>query len=444
LVVGHTPFGRTTGTVITLSNLFGGWPRDRVAQIHTAAVAPSVEVCERYFRFQPHDAGYYAKRLLGWDTDSPGQATPAIAALRAGADRRPALAGLLGAVCAAADTGPFRISPDFRAWIRDFRPDVVYSMLGSVRLMKVAVAVAETCDVPLVPHFTDDWPATLHATGRLAALARPTVRAHVRRVIRRAPFGLGISQTMAEAYERRYGIAFRTFANCVDDDAFAPSSGDAIRTPEVISPDVMNLVYVGALHLGRADPLVRIATALDGLNASGPRVRLTVHAPEEDLVRYGGAFVGRAHIHLPGPLASDEVPRALRAADVLVHVESFRPEHRRYVRYSLSTKLPQDLAAGRPILGVGPPEVASMAHIRSARAGIVVGADDADALVEPLTRLSRDTELRGRLGRNGVAFAADHHRRTEVAARFAAALREAAAAGPGTVAPLTSDRSGAG
>ncbi|GAB3957775.1 hypothetical protein GCM10027614_73890 [Micromonospora vulcania] len=82
-----------------------------------------------------------------------------------------------------------------------------------------------------------------------------------------------------------------------------------------------------------------------------------------------------------GPsLASDEVPAALRSADVLVHIESFDQEIRRYTRYSVSTKIPQYLASGRPIFGYGPAEVASMNHIQEANAGVIVGTNDAAAL----------------------------------------------------------------
>jgi glycosyltransferase involved in cell wall biosynthesis len=165
---------------------------------------------------------------------------------------------------------------------------------------------------------------------------------------------------------------------------------------------------------------------LERVNVAGARARLSIYAPAHELARHAATFAGRPEVRLAGTLASEDVPRALRDADILVHVESFRPEIRRYIRYSVSTKIPQYLAAGRPVLGVGPAEVASMAHIRSARAGIVVGADDPDALVGPLTRLCRDPELRGRLARDGLAFASHQHRRTEVAARFAAALRDAA------------------
>jgi glycosyltransferase involved in cell wall biosynthesis len=423
LVVGHTPFCRSTGTAITLSNLFDGWPKDRVAQIYTAATAPSTEVCEKFFYFSPRDIRYYSLRLLGWNGQSPTQGTRAIAALRSAADRRSAVAALYAQLSAAADLSPLRVSKDVRDWIRDYRPDLVYSMLGSDRLTRLAIRAALVGDVPLVPHFTDDWPETLHANGELLGLANGAVRANIRNVVRLAPLGMGISRPMAEEYERRYHIPFSVFANCVDDSAFVEAHAHTkVHSP----PGVINLVYVGALHLDRWRSLQKIATALETITASGPPVRLTIYSPAEDLARHRNAFDGLRTVHLARSLTSQEVPGVLRDADILIHVESFTAEIRRYIRYSLSTKIPQYLAAGRPILGYGPSEVASMVHIRSAAAGIVVGVDDTAVLVDQLKDLCSDATLRDRLAGNGFAYATQHHRKAQVAARFAAVLREAA------------------
>jgi glycosyltransferase involved in cell wall biosynthesis len=178
--------------------------------------------------------------------------------------------------------------------------------------------------------------------------------------------------------------------------------------------------------LDRWKSLQKIAIALEEINLSGSPARLTIYSPAEDLARYRNAFAGQRTVQLGGSLTSGEVPAVLRDADILIHVESFAEETRRYTRYSLSTKIPQYLAAGRPILGYGPAEVASMEHIRSTEAGIVVGVEDTAMLVDQLMSLCFDGALRERLAHNGLAYARQHHRKEQVAARFAAVLREAA------------------
>jgi glycosyltransferase involved in cell wall biosynthesis len=242
---------------------------------------------------------------------------------------------------------------------------------------------------------------------------------------------MGISEPMAREYERRYRLPFAAFGNCV---AMAEFAGPP--DPSAAGPDgSVELVYAGGLHLDRWRSLRRVGEAVDRLAAGFPKVRLTVHAPAADLARYGGRFAGLNRVRMGRELAGDEVAAALRSADVLVHVESFETGNRQHTRYSLSTKIPQYLAAGRPVLGFGPAELASMAHLQAARAGAVVGVDDPAVLAGELSRLCADGALRERLGRQGQAFAARHHRAETVAARFAEALRDAARPSGGRSSP---------
>ncbi|MGC5286517.1 glycosyltransferase family protein [Micromonospora sp. DT231] len=430
LVVSHTPFSRVSGTAMTLSNLFSGWPKDRLAQVHTGNIPPTTEVCENFFHFPPRDhylpIQYYAMRMSGWNGRTPLQQSRPIAAVHAAAESRPTMAKIYAQLRATADLSPIRVPPTLIEWMRGFRPDVVYSMLGSVRLTRITALAARTCGVPVVPHFTDDWPATLYDNGELFGRADRSVQETIARLIRLAPLGMVISQPMAQEYARRYGVPFSPFANCVDETFFAPPRGEAEQR------ETTELVYVGALHLNRWESLRDIGAALDGLAAAGLPVRLTIHAPEPDLTRYAGHFAPLARVRLGPSLNSDEVPAALHGADVLVHIESFDEEIRRYTRYSVSTKIPQYLASGRPILGYGPAEVASMHHIQEADAGVIVGTDDTAALVRGLTDLCRDAALRERLARNGTAFARREHAKENVAARFAATLGSAARTGSST------------
>ncbi|MFC4089690.1 glycosyltransferase [Micromonospora sicca] len=429
LVVGHMPFDRSTGTTITLSNLFHGWPKDRLAQVYTASTEPSTEVCEKFLHFPPREhylpPQYYALRMLGWNGSTPLQGIPAIAAVREAADRRRAVAAVYAHLVALADLSPLHVPPRVVRWLRDYQPDVVYSMLGSVRLTRLAFRAAEVCGVPLVPHFTDDWPAMLYPHGELGGIAERALRSAVRKLIRLAPAGMAISEPMAEEYQRRYGIPFEIFANSVDADFFATPQ------PQPVGRDrpVTNLVYVGALHLDRWRSLLNIAASAEAISAAANPVRLTMHCPAEDVERYRRAFAGHPQVHFGRSLASHEVSDALAAADILVHVESFAEDTRRYTRYSVSTKIPQYLAAGRPIFGHGPAELASMAYIRSARAGVVVGVQDPDLVTEQLWKLCLDTSSWHEFGRNGRTHAERHHRRERVAARFADVLRKAAEQG---------------
>nr|WP_201749087.1 glycosyl transferase family 1 [Micromonospora acroterricola] len=412
-----------------MSNLFGGWPQDRLAQLYTEDREPSTDVCATFARtgIEIAPVEHHLIRLRK-RTQRPGPAAvsgggegggPASSMTEPGRVRgwlRRELSGFF-------DLTPVRVPASIREWLRAQRPEVVYATLGSIRLMRLAVAAARECGVPLVPHFMDDWPTTLYADGRVLGLARHAARAELRTVLRHSSYGLGISEPMAREYERRYGLPFAAFGNCVDIADFADPEGERAHPSPPGTP--VELRYVGGLHLGRWRSLRRLGEALGRLVTAGLPVRLTVHTPAVDAARYGSRLADLPAVRLGPSLTSREVAGALRQADILVHVESFADDDRTYTRYSLSTKIPQYLAAGRPVLGFGPAELASMAHLTDSGGGVVVGVDDPSLLARDLSRLCRNADLRDRLGRQGLDFAVRHHRADQIARRLAAVLSEA-------------------
>jgi glycosyltransferase involved in cell wall biosynthesis len=434
LAVTAEPFGLPTPTGVSLGNLFDGWPARRLAQVYTLAIEPQARWCGTYLHVAGRNAPleYVGRKLLtrrGRSVLRGAPMTPAVRLDRRGGSAR---ASWHARLRAAADLSPVWIPRGLLERVRDFRPDVVYSTLGSVRMMRLAIRLARVCERPLVAHFMDDWPTTLYSGGELLGYARRAVHAGLRGVVRAGDRGIGISGAMAGEFQRRYGLPFAAFGNCVDDSSFSPpgSAAEPAGGGDAAAADrPVRLVYVGGLHLDRWQPLRGIAAALDAIDAPGaPNARghLTIYAPERDLAAHGVRLAGFRNTRLAASLSAAEVPGVMRTADVLVHVESFDERLQEYTRFSLSTKIPQYMAAGRAVFGHGPEDLASMWHIRSAGAGLVVGTPDQPALAARLAEICADPGLRHRLASAGYSYARRHHRKPQVAADFAAYLRDAA------------------
>jgi glycosyltransferase involved in cell wall biosynthesis len=225
---------------------------------------------------------------------------------------------------------------------------------------------------------------------------------------------------MAEDYERRFGIRFQAFMNCVD----VPDECPVESTDDTNQP--IRLLYVGGLHLNRWRALADIGKALLVLRSEGRCVELAIHAPAADIGRYSRALSAIATIHLGESLTQDQIAPTMRAADVLIHVESFEPTVRAYTRLSLSTKVPQYMASGRPILAYGPKELASCAYIEDCQCGILVGEKNANLLLEAVRSLVADSQRRLLLGHRGWRIAVEQHRGDKVRQRFRSFLAQAA------------------
>lgn len=408
LVVSAPPMDGRGGTGVTLANLFSSVPPGRVSQVHLDQGSVDPGRCGSSLLLPSKGSpleGWIRSRFT--HMSRAAHMSPTIVAAR------PKDAGRARAWASALlDLAPVQLTPATKHWATEHRPDVIYSQLGSIRVLRVVNRLAECLGVPVVPHFMDDWKNTLYSQGELLGVARSELRRQVQAVVDRSPLFLGISAAMVDEYAADFDRPGRAFMNCVADDALSRAS---VVTP----PTVRVLTYVGGLHLERWRSLARLA---DQLGKIAPEAELRIHAPKEDLQAYQKHFEQRNNVSWGPSLAPQSVHEALAKADVLVHVESWSPEARLYTRLSISTKVPQYLASGRPILAIGPPELASMRYILETGGGEVLSESDTDGLRSFLV----DARGRTEMAQLGLTQAKAHHSQSAVSEAFLRTLDEVA------------------
>ena len=234
---------------------------------------------------------------------------------------------------------------------------------------------------------------------------------------------MSIGPAMAAEYEQRYGLCFRPFMNCVDvPDEFGIGPPAKPGRP-------IRLLYFGGLHLNRWRGLESVGRALLALREEGHPVELVIYTSKEDIAQYGKALSTIPLIRLHEMLPLDHLKAALQAADLLVHVDSFDEAPRRYLRFSMSTKLPLCMASGRPLLAYGPRELASCRYVLDAQCGVVVGEQDTKLLLQAIRALASDPRRRAELGRRGWVVARQNHHAGVVRERFRLVLAGAAPSG---------------
>jgi len=342
--------------------------------------------------------------------------------------------GALAQMFLASDLGPCILPRTAARWIRDFRPNVIYSCLGNARLIKLALAASRVAgDVPIVPHFMDDWPATLYADGRLLGIPKSALKHLLRKLFCHAHLGFCIGEVMAEEYKVRYGLDFYGFMNCVDHAEFEISSpsGDSRQGTLVWA-------YIGGLHLNRWKPLTLLAQCISPQEAI-----LRIFAPAQDICDYGAHFSSLPNVEL-GTLPPGDVMRAMKESDVLIHVESFDQAESVYTRFSVSTKLAQYLSSGKAVLGFGPAGLASLKLIEDARAGITVTREDRDELAKAVSRIAGDSGFRRDCARHSVLYANEHFKKSVVCKRFRRMLKLATVANSAIVCDQEWSRTGGG
>ncbi|WP_337042022.1 glycosyltransferase [Emticicia sp. 17c] len=403
LVVSADPFNRTSGTGITISNIFKGWDKDRIANVYIHDVPRSDEVCDKYYRLSKWAFffNYCLKWLMVLFQLRKVKIVQTTVPLKK--SERTFKNIMFLNFKAGFDLSPMFVSKSFWKWVQEYDPDIIYSMLGNGRMIKFSNSIAARTKKPVLPHFMDDWPECIYIQNEWGGYARKMFDKMFKQVIAYSKGGLCISDQMTEEYIKRYKIPFATILNCVEEEFFIqPEERTSAKQPTVF-------LYVGGLHLNRWMSLLEIAEAIDEINQEGQQVQLHIYCPEKDRNQFADKFNNNKSVSFKGSVSSTQVPEVLSQASVLIHVESFEENVVLFTKYSISTKIPQYMAAGKPILAYGPGELASVQHVVNAHAGYAVTSKDKAELKKKILTLSANPELRFSCANNGYQFAKANH-----------------------------------
>ncbi len=419
LVVTSNNFNLRGGGGITLTNLFRGWPPDRIANVHEDSTPEDRSVCANFFRLTGEEVRWswpwsmFESRLSGRHRSEGTTAIAHGALPRKTFKRRIVSDGLPRRVT---------ISPALERWIDAFRPELAYGFLGSIAQIRLMRAIADRWRLPIAVHIMDDWPAGLYRDGLLAPVLRRVMLSEFRAILARTTVKLAICEPMAREYERRYGGAFEVFHNALQMEKWrqvARRDWHAGRRADIR--------YIGSiLAEAQRDAIRDVVEAVATMRAAGRQVRVSVFSPEDQaraLRDWGHPDDVLAIRAAPQP---ELVPRLMAEADVNLLPFNFDDASARYLRFSMPTKIPAYMISGTPILVYGPRQLAAVEYAIAHRWAHVVTDRGPEQLIPHLERLIDDEAYRRELAERAQRRAEEAHEIGAVRGRFWAALADAA------------------
>jgi glycosyltransferase involved in cell wall biosynthesis len=211
-------------------------------------------------------------------------------------------------------------------------------------------------------------------------VARALARVLEPRIFRGAALVIVHSPQMAEHYRVKYGISCSVLPTSVEPWQSTPSQPrrqDGTR----------EILFAGAIYWAQEDALRRLSRVTRDLD----RVRVTVvgsRSAEADL-RAQGIVVDR----FEPDLAPERFRRRLEQADVLFLGLGFETAHPAVIRTASPAKLPEYMAAGRPIVVHAPAGSHVAEYGREGGFAEVADVPDDEALRASLVRVLEDEEL---------------------------------------------------
>ena len=235
--------------------------------------------------------------------------------------------------------------------INAFKPQVIYTLGGGVAALRLSYLLSKKLDLPIVVHFMDNWRHCIQwEDNPLLGHYKKTLKKYCNLCYSRSTDCIAISPEMARVYTEETGVRHSALMNSV-------RVRDYLCTPRK-KDGVYRFVYTGGLHLGRYKGLYKIGKAIENVAArKGVKTEFSIYTSPENIKAYSDNFKDLANTRLIEAVPHSEIKQVFQNADFLVHTESEALVNNEFFKYSVSTKIPEYLASGRPTLFYGPQDI---------------------------------------------------------------------------------------
>ena len=409
LFVTPVAFNPYSGGGATFTSLLQGWPKDSLATIHNDRAPSPSDVCENYFILGPKELDFiFPFNVLRRKNGALHGAVAAQSRTSVSARSHWLNAGR---EIALGDSIPERayLTSQLERWIADFRPDVIYTILGSNGMMSLIEQIHARFEVPLVVHIMDDWANANHRRGLFAPIERRHMNRHLKHFFGIATACFGISPAMCKAYSERYSRNFIPFQYALDRKRWG-----AVHKHHLAVAQPPELLYVGSIFPNaQLYSLIDCAHAVAALNKSGFEMRLRIATSPANGARFCHMLALHPNVIVDtSETDDDQFFQRLADADALLLPVNFDRASVDFIRYSMPTKIPAYLNAGTPILAYGSAETAQMQYADEIGWGLTVTERSMEMLQAAIKRIFTDADLRTSLSRAARAVAKNHDAQT--------------------------------
>lgn len=357
LIVSHNPINQYTNTGKTLMSLFSSFQKEELCQLFFNPFAPEKGKCSSYFRITDKDVfnrffkrqkscGRIIKEIENYSGNWNGKFNTANKLSDIHEFKRIARDILWK------KTRWF--SSELAQWLKEEKPTVIFAVVGDGKFIyDIALSIAKTVNIPVVPYICDDYYFLHNISGFWNRIKFKLLRKKIDFFMKYIETAIFICEEMRLVYEEKFNIYGHTIMTGISKISDIPRDTTTLKV----------FSYMGNVSCGRYVSLIDIGKVLRKLNAenSSNQYELRIFTNENN-PRILKKLISIDTIKLCGFIVGEEYKKAVDSSSVLIHTESFEKNFSELVKYSISTKIPELLGNGKPIIAYAPANVASMLH----------------------------------------------------------------------------------
>lgn len=363
LITTEDIFKTQTSVSLTIKSFLSGWPEDRIIQIIAEDFngRETGQIDERTFVIGHNSLiiGRYFGKTRKSETHLHNPLK--------GKGKKVSLKSLIRQFASALYKSlPYKIDDGLVHFITIHNPDVIYTLLTPSRVNFLTFKLSTKFRIPILPHIFDDWQNVYLKNSIVEKPFAALFYSNLNRIIGESAFTLCISEMMCREYKRIFSKGtFKPLMHSVRD--LSQSQPNFVGKERV-------LVYSGSMYLGRDKSLLYLCEAIENHNDD---IKLDLYCPKEQWNEISLAFERFPFVRFKGLVPQEELFMRIGEAFAMAFVESLDAYFLPYTKLSMSTKIPEYLSSGKPIIAIGNSSQCSIDYLKSNNAAYVVTqADD--------------------------------------------------------------------
>ncbi len=402
----------------TLSDIFSWWDKEKLAHIYVRAGVPSTKVCDRFLKINENavirsvfkrntQTARVVNNCIGEMTEEDllelqqeqkryGKRTKKYSWTKV------ILREFVWSL------GKWK-TKELKDFVEEFNPDVIFMQIHSVIYMsKIQNYVAKITNKPVVCYLTDDSYSYLSCMGSgLAVIHRFFLRKQIDKMMKFCNKLFVMTPKAAQVCSEMFSTDCAILTKALD-------YKDLTYTEAKVS-DPIKMIYTGRLVIGRANALIKIAKAVENINADKTRILLDIYSSDnlsDDILNE----LKCKGVRFMGEVDREETERLQRESDVVVFAESLDKGYDMLSWLSFSTKITDYFASGRCIFALGSKETAPMDYLKTEDAAITVF--DYNDIEPALRKLCDNPDLINEYGKKAFDCGKRNHSEELVYSQF--------------------------
>lgn len=421
-----TTLHKKSATGITISNLFGAWPKESLYMIgsHDMVQLAEDEGYKNVYSLSENDFAHRfpvgpilktVKMILKRKSQNMNSETHASSkiAIEPRTNKKKSLTKAITTIFQFFGFHHmfFRqvISNELRAWINKTDPDYFYALLSTRHSIVFTENITKEFSKPLIIHIMDDWPATIGKDTFIPKTWNRKINAEFTSLLKLTEKKIAISQLMAEEYQTRFGGNWLYFHNPVNINFW---SNGKIRAH---NNKLFTILYSGRIGKGITETLQIVASCVDDLAKKGNDLCFKIQSNvEPNWIRNYKTTVFSYYIEY------EELPNLFSSVDLLLLPYEFHGKGFEFIRLSMPTKVTEYMASSAAILLVAPKNTAVVDYATKSKWGYAITDNSKESIMKGIRILIYDKDLREQLGIKAFKLAQHHHEINQVQQNFLA------------------------